>query len=148
MVNIIAVVSINSDAVITFKNFDDWWQYMLDKATPTEKPKRVQLKTDFDRTDNEIATMYGINPLWTKNVCFLFGSRTIAKQRMADYETRELLVNPRSKVVYQIRSDFLDDPNKVIYIVSIHCSKIYKSFMTQSSRETSLTVNKDLKKEE
>lgn len=148
MVNIIAVVSINSDAVITFKNIDEWWQYVLDKSTPTEKTSRVRLKTDFDRTANELATMYGISPLWTKDVCFLFGSQAIAKQRMADYETRELLVNPRSKIVYQIRSDFSDDPSKVIYVVSIHCSKIFKSFMTQSTRETNLTINKDLKKEE
>lgn len=147
MVNIVAVISINSEVVITFKNIDDWWQHILDKATPADRPNRISLRRGYDRLSDELATAYGINPLWTKNVCFLFGSHSETRRQMSDFETRELLVNPKSKIVYHIRSGLPSEPGKVFYIASIHVGKIYKKLVTEVSKELSNTGNKNINKE-
>lgn len=147
MVNIVAVISINSEVVITFKNIDDWWQHILDKATPAERPNRISLRRGYDRVSDELATTYGLNPSWTKNVCFLFGSHSETKRQMADYETRELLVNPKSRIVYHVRSGLPNEPGKVFYIASIHIGKIYKILVTAVSKELSSTNSEILCKE-
>jgi hypothetical protein len=66
---------------------------------------------------------------------------------MADYETRELLVNPKSRIVYHVRSGLPSEPGKVFYIASIHIGKIYKILVTAVSKELNPTNSEILRKE-
>jgi len=127
MVNIQTVISISKEWVITHKSFDDYWKANIEASSPENRVKKLEFKNKTERYEQRLAAILQIDPQITKNLCFIFGSVEETRERIKQYEIRQLLFNRNNTITLQTR---FDKRKRTIIIATVHLRTSFQSITT------------------